>query len=380
MKSLRTGTLQSSRKPDDSFAWPSLFVLWVVFSASLGGCASDSLDLPYLWQSTRGQYQLFTDARPINDVISDPKTDPAVAAKLKKVVEIRDFAATHLSLPSQGSYENYVHLERDYVVWNVFAAPEFSLELKRWCFPIAGCVSYRGYFSLEGALRLANELRSEGWDVQLVGVPAYSTLGWFNDPVLSSFINYSEPQLAKLIFHELTHQRIYLRGDTKFNESIASMVADEGLQRWLEKKGTPRMKRSYEQSIRRQNDFLELLSGARADLRQLYLSDVPDEKKRQQKKQVISKMRDHYSVLRERWGGYAGYDGWFQSEIGNAHLSAVGAYNASVPAFRQMLASVDGDFERFFELAKRIANLEEIERSEWLERARRLSKGQEAAP
>ena len=196
---------------------------WLAATAialALAGCAQ----LQYYFQAAQGQYALWSDARPIEDWLGDPATDPVLKARLEKALLIRRFAVRQLGLPDNASYKNYAALSRPFVLWNVVATPELSLRPIQWCFPIAGCVSYRGYYSKQDALAYAAELRAEGDDVQVGGVPAYSTLGWFSDPLLSTFINYSDAELARMVFHELAHQVVYVPGDSQFNEAFATSV------------------------------------------------------------------------------------------------------------------------------------------------------------
>ncbi len=207
----------------------------------LAGCAQ----FKYYFQAAQGQYALWSDARPIDDWLGDPATDPKLRARLEKARVIRRFVVRELSLPDNASYKNYASLKRQYVLWNVVATPELSLRPVQWCFPIAGCVSYRGYYDKADAEAYAEELRSERNDVQVGGVPAYSTLGWFSDPLLSTFINYSDAELARMVFHELAHQIVYVQGDSKFNEAFATAVEEAGVQRWLDLYGHEAIREAY---------------------------------------------------------------------------------------------------------------------------------------
>jgi predicted aminopeptidase len=345
----------------------------------LTGCAATSLDLPYYYQSARGHLSVMRQARPIDELLAGAELDARLRPKLEQARSIRGFASQELALPANGSYTSYAELGRRFVVWNVFAAPELSLRLKKWCFPVAGCVSYRGYFDRDDAQRFAQELRDQGWEVQVAGVPAYSTLGWFDDPVLSTFIHYPEGELARLIFHELAHQVVYLKGDSTFNESFATAVEEAGVLRWLAKRADPRLDEEYRRFAERRRQFRELLRAQREALQALYASDLSDEDKRRGKKEVFAALRQGYQELKQTWGGYAGYDRWFAQELGNAHLASVATYDALVPAFRNLLSSLDGDMPRFFDAVRRLAGEEKSERDRQLadlmplDRARRLA-------
>ena len=226
------------------------WIMAALMTGMVAGCA----DLVYYLQSADGELRVLEARRPISEVLADPATPPALKSRLELVLRLRDFASRELKLPDNGSYRNYADLHRQFIVWNVFAAPEFSVTPKRWCFLIAGCVAYRGYFSREGAEKLAVRLRSEGYDVFVGGVPAFSTLGWFDDPVLNTFINYPEYELARLLFHELAHQRVYAKNDSQFNESFAVTVETVGVERWIAHRNDPAMKhgvRDYPTATRR---------------------------------------------------------------------------------------------------------------------------------
>lgn len=322
------------------------------------GCSQ----LGYYVQAAQGQLSLLVGARPIDDWLSDPSVEDKLKGKLAKVREIREFAARELGLPDNDSYKTYTQLDRPYVLWNVVATPELSLKPKRWCFPVAGCVTYRGYYSKEEAQAYAVELRRQGYDVQVGGVPAYSTLGFFNDPVLSTFIKYPEAELARLVFHELAHQVVYVAGDSRFNESFAVAVEEVGVKRWMEKHGDEKMRAAYAAYEGRKKDFLGLLLKSRNALEETYKSDLTKEEKRQRKKEIFQALQDEYKVLKETaWGGYRGYDRWFAEPLSNAHLSAIATYHDLVPGFRALLAR-EQNMEKFYAAVRRLSELDKAKR------------------
>ncbi|HEX7983592.1 MAG TPA: aminopeptidase [Duganella sp.] len=344
---------------------------WLATACSvllLAGCAQ----LRYYVQAAQGQYALWSDARPIDDWLGDPSTDPRLKARLEKALLIRRFAVQELGLPNNASYKNYAALSRPFVLWNVVATPELSLRPIQWCFPIAGCVSYRGYYSKADATAYADELREEGNDVQVGGVPAYSTLGWFSDPLLSTFINYSDAELARMVFHELSHQVVYVQGDTQFNESFATAVEEAGVQRWLELYGTDEMRQSYVRNNARRQDFLALLVEHRKMLADNYASKTSTRHRRAEKARIFAHLKLDYQKLKERWGGYAGYDRWFAEPLTNAHLSSVGTYHDFLPAFRELMKQ-ERTFVRFYAAAQKLALLDFAQRQQQLDHLTRLA-------
>lgn len=322
--------------------------------ALIAGCTQ----LGYYVQAVQGQYSLLFDARPIDNWLADPSVDANLKGRLAKVQEIRRFAAEELGLPDNDSYKNYADLKRPYVLWNVVATPELSMKPTRWCFPIAGCVNYRGYYDKSEALAFAAALRSNGYDVRVAGVPAYSTLGWFSDPVLSTFIQYPDAELARLVFHELAHQVAYAKDDSKFNESFAVAVEEAGVERWMAKYGDDKMRMSYAAYERRKKDFLALLIKYRNQLEVNYASQISDAEKRQRKIEIFQMLKDEYVVLKEvAWGGYSGYDRWFAEPLSNAHLSSVATYHDLVPGFRALL-SQQKSFSRFYRKVQNLSVLD----------------------
>jgi predicted aminopeptidase len=332
-------------------------VLCLIVAAALGGCA----EIGYYAQAAHGELSLLASAKPIPDVLDDPQTGDKLKARLQKVQEIRAFAVGELALPDNGSYKSYADLKRDYVLWNVVATPELSLKARQWCFPVAGCVSYRGYYSQADADAFADGLRREGDDVMVGGVPAYSTLGWFNDPVLSTFINDTDAELARMIFHELAHQTVYAKGDSQFNEAFATSVEEAGLALWLDKNGDDKLRTLYAGREQRETDFLALLLATRKKLEAVYASGVGDEEKRARKAAVFAGLQDDYRRMKAAWGGYAGYDAWFARPLNNANLALLATYDDYVPAFRELLRQ-SGGFPKFYETVRELAKLDIDER------------------
>jgi predicted aminopeptidase len=308
----------------------------LVALAALSGTGCAQID--YYYQAAQGQIALLSGARPIDDWLADPEIGEKLRERLTKVREIRHYAARELGLPDNNSYKTYADLKRPYVLWNVVATPELSMQPAQWCFPIAGCVNYRGYYNKNEAQEYAVALRRAGYDVQMAGVAAYSTLGWFNDPVLSTFIQYSDGELARLVFHELAHQVAYAKDDSQFNESFATAVEEVGVERWMAKQGDDKMRQTYLEFEGRKKDFLTLLVKYRQRLLVNYARQVSDGDKRKEKGKIFQALKDEYQELKLAWGGYTGYDRWFAEPLTNAHLASVATYNDYVPAFRALLS------------------------------------------
>jgi predicted aminopeptidase len=304
--------------------------------------------------------------RPVAEVIADPAASQALKARLARVLEIREFASRELGLPENRSYRRYADLERPFVVWNVFAAPEFSVRPLRWCFLFAGCVSYRGYFSREAAERFAAGVAGDGNDVYVGGVPAYSTLGWFPDPVLNTFVHYPEAELARLIIHELSHQVVYARDDTMFNESFAVAVERAGVRRWLAKTGDARQREAFERMQRIRAEFVGLIGKYRGRLEALYRTRLAPEEMRARKRTILGELEAEYRALQKGWGGFAGYDRWFAQPPNNAQIASLAIYTRLVPAFEALLEREGGDLPRFYAAVKALAELPREERDERL--------------
>lgn len=328
----------------------------------LAGCSSG-----YYAQSIRGHVSLMSQRESVERLIADPATAPELRTRLEIAEHARAFAERRLAVPASGSYAAYVDLGRRYVTMNVVATPEFSLVPQSWCFPVFGCVSYRGYFAEADAVAFAETLESQGLDVALSGSSAYSTLGWFNDPLLNTIIFDAPYQVAGTIFHELAHQLLYVPDDSTFNESYAVAVERAGVRIWLGEVGSPELVAAYETDLRRSEEFLSLVLGARDDLERLYRLPLDEEAMRERKAGVFTALRGDYQRLKASWGGYAGYDGWFDRDLNNAHLATIATYNAFVPAFQRLLADAGGDMAAFHAAVEALSRLPKAERDALLE-------------
>ena len=354
-----------AKSGDNAGRFPNRTVGWLALLAilALPGCAT----VDYYAQSVAGHLGLMVRARSVETVIAAPDTAPGLAARLRTALEIREFASDALALPANASYRRYVDLGRRYVVWTVVAAPELSLEPRRWCFPVAGCVSYRGYFSTSDAAAYAAKLESEGWDTTVTGARAYSTLGWFDDPLLSSMVELSEPWLAGIVFHELAHQRLYVPSDTEFNESFAVVVERAGVRRWIEAAGRPGLEERYRVAAERRAAFLDLARDTRRGLGVVYASSRSDAEKRAAKTRAFERLRSRYTALRSTWVNGPNYDFWFERSVNNAAMALVAAYDRWVPALEALLARSGGDLDAFYRACDELAALPAEERQARLE-------------
>lgn len=325
----------------------------VLLGMSLSACANTG----YYFQAINGQLLVLEAKRPIADVIADPAAPPTLKEKLAAVQHIRAFAGRALGLPNGKSYRHYADLRRRYVLWNVFAAPEFSVQPNEWCLLFAGCVNYRGYFFEDGARAYAERLRAQGYDVFVGGVPAYSTLGWFGDPVLNTFIHYPEQELAQLLFHELAHQIVFVPGDTMFNESFATAVQQEGMRRWLDQQGDAAQRAAYQRAQQRQRTFINLVLRYRGELEELYARDINVVEKRAAKARILRELQTEFDRLRRDDAGLEKFAGWFSEPPNNAQLASLVLYTQWVPAFQALLAQCDDDLPRFYEEVKALAKL-----------------------
>ena len=342
------------------------FIAALLLPALLAGCA----DTRYYYQSVSGHLQLMQAARPVRDWLADPQAPDGLKTRLALAQQIRAFAVTELKLPDNASYQRYADLQRRAVVWNMVPAPGFSLTLKTWCFPVAGCVGYRGYFNEAEARSEAAALQQSGLEVSVYGVPAYSTLGWLNwaggDPLLNTFISLPDTELARLIFHELAHQVLYVPDDTRFNESFATAVERLGVQRWLAQPGTAGTQREAAELRKRRQQFRALTLATRSRLAEIYQSNQPlaiDSKGLSAMKiEAMQDFRAAYAELRRGWGGYAGYDAWVAG-ANNAAFGAQAAYDELVPAFESLFEREGQDWPRFYAEVRRLAALPAPERA-----------------
>jgi predicted aminopeptidase len=317
----------------------------------LNGCASVS----YYGQLASGQLQLLRAREPVSSVIADPGRDQQLRAHLTQSQKARTFASQHLHLPDNQSYRLYADIGRPFVVWNVFATPEFSLTPQNHCFPIAGCVAYRGYYSQSAARGEAALQRMQGMDVSIGGVEAYSTLGWFNDPIISSMMGWGDERLATLIFHELAHQRLYVKDDTEFNESFASFVEQEGTRQWRAFRG---LAPDDGVQVQRREQFLQLILDTRRHLEWLYSLPLPTDQMRQRKAATFERLRGDYRLLRDsQWAGDNRYDAWINAPMNNARLLPFGLYDQRVPAFAVLFRQVGGDWLKFYAAAEQLGTL-----------------------
>jgi predicted aminopeptidase len=317
----------------------------------LNGCSTIS----YYGQLASGQVQLLRAREPVSKVIADPDRDPKLRAHLTQSQKARTFASQQLHLPDNQSYRLYADIARPYVVWNVFATPEFSLKPQNHCFPIAGCVAYRGYYSQSAARGEAALQRLQGMDVTIGGVEAYSTLGWFNDPIMSSMMNWGDERLATLIFHELAHQRVYVQDDTEFNESFATFVEQEGTRQWRAWRG---LAPDDGDKAQQRDQFTQLVLDTRSRLEHLYTLPLAPEQMRQRKAAEFERMRGEYRQLRDsQWAGDKRYDAWINAPMNNARLLPFGLYDQWVPAFAVLFKREGGDWVRFYGEAEKLGAL-----------------------
>ena len=337
----------------------------LALAALLGaGCASNTTGVGYYWQSVTGHLQLMQAARPVDDWLADEAAPPALKERLEKARRIRAFAVSALALPDNASYHRYADLKRRAAVYNVVAAPTLSLKLETWCFPVAGCVGYRGYFLETDAQAFADSLDPQ-LEVAVYPVPAYSTLGWMNwaggDPLLNTFISYPEGELARLVFHELAHQVVYVQNDTSFNESFATTVERLGGALWLNRAGE-QARNDYAIFDNRRRAFRALTRSTREQLQGIYTDAVLDETaKAQQKALAMAAFRQRYAALKAGWNGYAGYDP-FVARANNASFAAQAAYDDWVPAFEALFEREGRDFARFYDAVRALADRPKEER------------------
>lgn len=321
---------------------------------ALSGCE----EVRFYGQAAAGEYHIITGQKPIRDLLEDTNTPVKLKAKFEEVVKIRQFAITNLHLPGDEVFLRYIDLHRPYVVWNVNVAPPLSLQPKTWWFPIVGYASYRGYFNEDAAHQYADRWEKKGWDVYVAGVEAYSTLGFFSDPLMNTFINEPEGDLANLIFHELAHRRLFINGDTDFNEAYATAVAEEGVQRWFIAMPNPKAYRQYQEEETHDRQFVQLVMDTRQELDAAYTNPrLSDGQKLKRKEEIIADLRAKYVSLKKAWGGCNDYDEWFSQPINNAKLNTISAYYDLEPAFAALIRAKKGDMDKFYQAVADLGKL-----------------------
>jgi len=331
----------------------SVRALQVLLSLLLCGAVS-GCGISYLAQATQGQLRLMRARRPINQVLADPTSSAQLKARLELVLDARAFAVTSLGLPDNRSYRSYSDLKRPYAVWNVVAAPEFSITPLRWCFPFAGCLSYRGYFKESSARAFAAQLAARGDDTLVAGVAAYSTLGHFADPVLNTMMRYGDLELVSMLFHELAHQLIYVKGDSEFNESFAVTVEEEGLRRWLEARGRSVELEDFLARRAAEQEIIGALAAGRGELDTLYHEPLSPEVMRARKRELLAAIGENVRRLEQQHQLHSGYDAWLDAGLNNAHLAAIATYSDCVPGFQRLLEQRGGDLQSFYGAVRKL--------------------------
>jgi predicted aminopeptidase len=344
-----------------SFALIFSLILSIALGA-LTGCA----DLSYYLHSINGHMSIINSAQDIDDLLADENTDAELADRLRLVGRIRQFAVQQLQLPESGSYTIYADLKRSYALKNLFAAPEFSVEAHHWCYPIVGCAGYRGYFDEARLQKTLVSLKQQGFDTYVSNVSAYSTLGWFDDPVLNTFINWPDYRLAGMIFHELSHQQLYIDGDTEFNESFAVAVQQAGIKQWLHSNGDAARAARYQQQLDNRQQVIKLIKNSQLQLKDLYAQDIQANVMRQSKNDIIHNLKRDYKDLSSQFAIEDGFRRWFEGPVNNARLVSISTYYDLVPAFLQLLESHDGNFPAFFKHVENIGKLPDKERKDCL--------------
>src|ERR1051325_10362383 len=352
-------------------------LLIVAGGLGVSGCQT----LTFYGQAIHGEFSLLAHQQRVEQLLAAPQTPKELRQQLQLLQNLLAFAERDLKLPVDKQYRKYVDVHRPFVVWNVEAAPEFSLEPKSWWYPLVGSLDYRGYFSESGARACARRLREKGYDVHVGGVQAYSTLGWFKDPALNTFIFEPEAELAETIFHELGHQRVFAHGDTDFNEAFATAVGQEGARRWLRAEGDTATTEAYLAHLRRNDQFVRLIQTTRQRLATLYGDEQTEEGKlkasqkksavlleplRLEKQRALVRLQEEYAQLKAQWGGNTEYDAWFAGPVNNAQLNSVAAYYDLVPGFDHLLELNGGDLQKFYEAADLLAAKPKKERREGL--------------
>jgi len=340
---------------------PAKLIILLVIITALSSCST----VNYYYQAVSGHLDLVSKERPLDEVLNDSGTSEQLKQKLTLAKQAREFASSQLSLPDNDSYKTYADLERPYVVWNVVATPAYSIKPKKWCFMIVGCLSYRGYFEENDAVELADELKTEGLDVQVSGATAYSTLGYFDDPLLNTMMAHSDASLVGIIFHELAHQVIYIEGDTAFNEAFASAVEQEGLRRWFAVQSDAEQYNRYISNKQTKHEFYELLKRTRVLLQTEFEQAETDAQKQLAKQKIYAQLQQEYTQWRDLNKFYV-YDSWMQRDLNNAHLALIATYQDLVPSFLKLLSTMNGDLPAFYKKVEALGELEKEQRNEQL--------------
>ena len=340
------------------------FCLLVIFGLGLTGCSS----VEYYWQAVEGHTDILNREQPIEQILQEPDLDPELRGYLEEIQQARDFASNELGLPDNDSYRNYADVRREYVIWNVIATEEFSVTPQQWCFPFAGCVSYRGYFDKADAQEFAEKLSNEGMDTYVAGARAYSTLGWFDDPLLNTMLYRDEALRVGVIFHELAHQQLYVQDDTAFNEAFAMVVAQEGVRRWFLSRKDEQAYEAFLQSEKRRAEFNSLLKQTREKLERLYSKNLEPDLMRKDKQAIFQQLKQEYLVLKKSWNNYDRYDAWMKQSLNNANLALVATYHELVPSLKAYLHEVDGDLPKFYQQMQELGRLPKSERHQKLAR------------
>ncbi len=327
------------------------------------GCSN----IPYYIQSIQGHSEVLLNRQSIDDVLKQAPT-AELEHKLTLVKDLLNFAEHELLLPNNGSYQHYADIKRPYVVWNVFATPEFSFTPQTWCYAFVGCLSYRGYYNKESADQLATELSEQNMDVFVGSVTAYSTLGWFDDPILNTMIRYDDLYLARIIFHELTHQKIYLKNDSEFNEAFADSIAMIGLDMWLQQTNQSPLYKDLLKEQHYEEEFVSLLFQYKKKLEVVYDSKINEKSKREKKQSLLKQFKTDYEILSQNWDGYKGFDNWFKKPLNNARFSAVSTYRELVPEFIELYQTLNEDLSLFYQTVKKLDGCSKQQRREYLKR------------
>jgi predicted aminopeptidase len=334
-------------------------VLLLIGCLGMTACST----IEYYWQAIHGHSSILNRQQPIAELVLNPAVDSDLRLTLQGMQQARDFAIRELALPDNNSYRMFADIERDYVIWNVIATEEFSVTPLQWCFPFAGCINYRGFFNQDEANAFAAQLQAQGKDVYVAGARAYSTLGWFADPLLNTMLYQDESLRVGVLFHELAHQQLYVQDDSAFNEAFATAVAQEGVRRWFLFRGNMAAYEAYLQTNRRRVEFNNLLQQTRLRLKQLYNKTQNVEMLSKQKQDAFDQLQHEYARLKQQhWNNDNRYDKWMAQPLNNAHLALVATYHELVPAFQNHLASVQNDLPVFYQQMEQLSKLQKVER------------------